>query len=409
MLPASKFPTTPPHWGCELIANDFTMSNELLSSFIRALANVQAHIGTQAPSTAEDVNMEDSAASGVISKEAREKIEATTAVLSQTRRRKPKVTAEQVQTYSQRKVFPGLHAARTPGITALDISVDQNKGDLILTGGQDKNAMIFSQSEEKVVSTLKGHGKKITHVAWNEQEGLDHDVVLTSSEDHTVKIWTASGSKSAYSAAHTIKGHQGSVTGLCVHPTKAYLASASMDSTWAFHDIETGSTMMTAHSGDVVKGYSSASFHPDGLLFGTGTAESGAVKIWDIRTKEAVANFEGHHGSVRTMTFSENGYLMAAAGENNEVSIWNLRTMDVVQKLQVAEGGQIQSLAWDQSGTYLGVGGTDIRIFKVKTWQELATLTDNTADITSLKFGPLGDYLVAGGMDRSLRVFGITE
>ncbi|KAG0049338.1 hypothetical protein BGZ83_005877 [Gryganskiella cystojenkinii] len=375
-----------------------------------ALANVQAHIGSKAQ--AEDVTMEESSAAsagGVISTEVREKIEATTQVLSKNRRRKPNVTAEQVQTYTQRKVFPGLHAARTPGITALDISLDASKSDLILTGGQDKNAMIFSQSEEKVISTLKGHGKKITHVAWNEKEGLEHDVVLTASEDQTVKIWTASGSKSAYSAAHTIKGHEGSVTGLCVHPTKAYVASASMDSTWAFHDIESGSTLMTARTDDVSTGYSSAAFHPDGLLLGTGTAHSGAVKIWDIRTKEAVATFEGHKGSVRTMTFSENGYLMAAAGENNEVNIWNLRTMDVVQKLTVADAGQIHSLAWDQSGTYLGVGGTDLRIFKVKTWQELANLTDNTAEITSLKFGPLGDYLVAGGLDRSLRVFGIAE
>jgi WD40 repeat protein len=48
-------------------------------------------------------------------------------------------------------------------------------------------------------------------------------------------------------------------------------------------------------------------------------------------------------------------------------------------------------------------------IFKVKTWQELANLSDNTAEITSLKFGPLGDYLVTGGLDRSIRVFGIAE
>lgn len=45
----------------------------------------------------------------------------------------------------------------------------------------------------------------------------------------------------------------------------------------------------------------------------------------------------------------------------------------------------------------------------MKTWQELANLTDNTDKITSLKFGPLGDYLVAGGLDRSLRVFGVAE
>ncbi|KAG0023919.1 Pre-mRNA-processing factor 19 [Entomortierella chlamydospora] len=370
-----------------------------------ALANVQAHLGTKAPAAeSSDVAMED--ASG-LSAEVLAKLDATMTALSKTRKRKPNVTAEAVQTYNQRKVFPGLHAARSPGITSLDLDA---KNGLILTGGNDKNALIFSQSEEKVLATLKGHSKKITHVSWTgRSEVAGKDLALTASADHTVKIWSASGDNSYnYSAAHTLSGHTADVTGLCTHPCKDYVATASMDSSWAFHDLETGATLLTARSDDVTKGYTSAAFHPDGLLFGTGTADS-TVKIWDVRTKEAAASFDGHTGAVKTMTFSENGYLMAAAGENNEVSIWNLRTMEVVQKLKVADQGVINTLAWDQSGTYLGVGGTDIRIFKVKTWQELANLTDNTAEITSLKFGPLGDYLVAGGLDRSIRVFGINE
>ncbi|KAF9896464.1 Pre-mRNA-processing factor 19 [Lobosporangium transversale] len=372
-----------------------------------ALANVQAHLGTQASTTTTgetaDVAMED--ASG-LSAEVREKLEATTAVLSKTRKRKPNVTAEAVQTYTQRKVFPGLHAARSPGITSLDLDA---KNGLILTGGNDKNALVFSQAEEKVVATLKGHSKKITHVTWTgrSEEALQ-DMALTASADQTVKIWTPAEKGNGYTAAHTLSGHTAEVTGLCVHPTKDYVATASMDSSWGFHDLETGSTLLSVRSDDVTKGYSSASFHPDGLLFGTGTTDS-AIKIWDVRTKESVASFEGHVGAVKTMTFSENGYLLAAAGENNEVSIWNLRTLEIVQKIKVADEGIINALAWDQSGTYLGVGGTDVRIFKVKTWQELANLTDNTAEITSLKFGPLGDYLVTGGLDRSLRVFGIKE
>ncbi|KAG0267246.1 Pre-mRNA-processing factor 19 [Mortierella polycephala] len=372
-----------------------------------ALANVQAHLGTKAAATEETADVTMSDATSGLPPQIREKLEATTAVLSKTRKRKPNTTAEAVQTYTQRKVFPGLHAARSPGITALDLDA---KNGLVLTGGNDKNALIFSQSEEKVVATLKGHSKKITQVAWaGRSEEAGQDMALTASADQTVKIWTAGeGKGNHYHVAHTLSGHTAEVTGLCVHPTKDYVATASMDSSWAFHDLETGSTLMSARSDDVVKGYSSAAFHPDGLLFGTGTADS-AVKIWDVRSKEAVASFEGHTGAVKTMTFSENGYLMAAAGEDNEVSIWNLRTLEIVQKLKVADQGVINALAWDQSGTYLGVGGTDIRIFKVKSWQELANMTDNTAEITSLKFGPLGDYLVAGGLDRSLRVFGVAE
>ncbi|KAG0235540.1 Pre-mRNA-processing factor 19 [Actinomortierella wolfii] len=371
-----------------------------------ALANVQAHIGTrptEAAAETADVSMAEAGASAPLPDQVKEKLEATSAALSKTRKRKPQTSADAMQTYKQRKDFGSLHSARSPGITSLDLDA---KNGLFLTGGNDKNAMIFSQSEEKVITTLKGHTKKITQVAWAGRSE-ENDVVLTASADSTVKIWTAVD-KPTYNTAHTISTHSAEVTGLSVHPSKEYFATASLDSTWAFHEIETGSTILTASHSDVTKGYSSASFHPDGLLFGTGTTDS-MLKIWDVRVKDVVASFDDHVGSVKAMAFSENGYLLAAAGENNIVNIWDLRSLSVSQKLQVADGGVINALTWDYSGTYLGVGGTDIRIFKTKSWQELANLTGNTAEITGLKFGPQGDYLVASGMDRCIRIFGVAE
>ena len=63
-------------------------------------------------------------------------------------------------------------------------------------------------------------------------------------------------------------------------------------------------------------------FSPDGRWL-VSTHADGAILLWDVREREAVANLNEHHGSVRAVAFSPDGKRIASASEDRSVIIWN--------------------------------------------------------------------------------------
>lgn len=305
-------------------------------------------------------------------------------------------TTEDMRSYRQIASHVGLHSASMPGILSVDVCLRDTSR--IVTGGNDKNAVVFNKDTEQVIAILQGHSKKVNNVIYHPTEEL----VLTSSQDNTMRVWGVQTGQ----CVHVLRAHEGPVTGISLHATGDYLLSCSSDSNWAFSDVKTGRVLCKVSDSSSHHALTCAQFHPDGLIFGTGTEDS-MIKIWDLKERTNVANFPGHSGPITSISFSENGYYLATSADDSVVKLWDLRKLKNFKTISMEDGYEVKSLCFDQSGTYLAVAGTDVRVYLCKQWQELKVFNDHTALATGVRFGHNSTFVASASMDRSLKIFGL--
>ena len=276
----------------------------------------------------------------------------------------------------------------------------------MLTGGADKAVQLFDLESSKVVATLKGHTKPVNHVAFG------NGVAFSGSADKTVRIWGEDDGKWASRASLT--GHKGEIVGLAVHPSGSYVGAASADSTWSLYDVETTKEIANYAPLEGFSGsfnYTSFGIHPDGVLVGAGTKD-GLVRVWDARNLSSLAGtLETESGKpLSTLSFSENGYYLAAASNAEPtVNIFDLRKLQVISSWALPSENTISEVRFDTSAQFLSVTGTDLRVYANKSWEELLKFDDNASVLTGARFGALGKEIVTGGLDRTLRVLSKAE
>jgi pre-mRNA-processing factor 19 len=356
-----------------------------------------------------DVEMSDEPeGAGGLPSEVVARIDETHAVLSAGRKKRqvPSTYAdnELVKTYKAKHTIPSLHSPSPAGITSLALSVDSPS--LFLTGGNDKVVQLYDRESDKVVAQLKGHTKKVNHVAFRDLAGQPR-LLLSGSADKTVRVWAHDSASNEYAPKSTVRTHKGEISGLVVHPTSTLVTIASLDKTYSVLDLTTFESIFQSPASD--EAYTSLSIHPDGALMALGTPNS-ALHIYDIRTGALAATLEPEDGAsspfvVGSSSFSERGYHLAAPDSTGTVAIWDLRKQKRVTSIGAGEGAKVNRVMYDTSAQYLGVAAsTGLKVFAHKTWEELASF-DEGGEVSDVGFGPDGKE-IWGAAGREIRIWG---
>lgn len=294
-----------------------------------------------------------------------------------------------------------IHAATSPGIKCMDLFANQH-GQKIVSGGNDGVVVLFDKARNKVVVKMPGHGKPVSDVAINS----DGKRIVSSSMDSTARLWTSSD-ESNYDCSYVTQCHRkedslSEVTSVAFHPAGSHFLSASLDKTWALHDMTCGKVVLTTPDTDpIVK----MRPHPDGKLISTGSRE-GNVNLWDILSQQSLLIIE-QGGPITSFDFSENGkYLAVSIAEN--VKLWDLRNpKEELQSIPFEE--RVSAVKFDDTGHYLSIGtGNAVQVQHFTSKKNLSpvfSLCGHEKPVTGCAFLGNVESLVSVSLDRMMKIW----
>lgn len=280
----------------------------------------------------------------------------------------------------------------------------------------------------------------IAHAEWSPDGRL-----LACSSAGGVAIWRGT----LESAPVFIKQHDGPVKGVTFAPNSATLATASADTTVKVWDLRAFSPSMQPMN--VYTDHTSAAekvlFERHGGVIACGV--DGTVRIWRGTSK---LTLEGHTDEVNSITLSADGRLLASGGRDKSICIWNTLTGELLQRFEahqdwvrvlrfhpsaprllsasrdhsaavwdiqdpaqpqrlftLAHMGDVRAATWDAHGELIATGSTDaqIQLWRADDGTPLHSFSGHTNPVLTLCFHPQNLFLVSGGGDNLLHLWGV--
>jgi periodic tryptophan protein 2 len=150
-------------------------------------------------------------------------------------------------------------------------------------------------------------------------------------------------------------------------------------------------------------------YSPDGQRIIT-TADDGKIKIWDTQSGFCIVTFMEHSSGVTACEFAKRGNVLFTSSLDGSVRAWDLIRYRNFRTFTAPTRLSFSSVAVDPSGEVVCAGSLDsfdIHIWSVQTGQLLDQLSGHEGPVASLAFAPLGDTIVSGSWDHTVRVWSI--
>ncbi|KAG0272345.1 Guanine nucleotide-binding protein G(I)/G(S)/G(T) subunit beta-2, partial [Linnemannia exigua] len=281
-------------------------------------------------------------------------------------------------------------------------------GRILVTGGSDNTVRLWWVETGGAGQVLEGHTMEITSIAFS-PNGFQF---ASGSSDGTIQVWETPEAKDGsnlnqiaiihtFRAGITLRGPSGQIRTIAFSPTGLQIASAFDDKILHIWDIQARvfTTVLRGHDDEVM----GLVYSPDGGRI-VSCSRDRTLRSWDARTSEPGSALFGNTDSLlgRTKLLPDLGdSLVSFCGQTR---LWSALPVSLSLEL----GGhprKIKCVAMTPDGTYAVTGGNLLRVWDLKTGDEICTPEERGSLIHCVACSPTAMRCASGGADGTVRVW----
>lgn len=240
------------------------------------------------------------------------------------------------------------------------------------------------------------YGPDDHEVAWAEESGT---ITLASVVDGNITVRKRSGHKKGARAL-----------AFSPDPATDFVATGGQDGTVLLWPDPYGSDANPIKLHDGGGAVWSLAFSADGRRLAAGGVTD-QIQLWEVPSRQPSGIIKAVGGRIRALDFSPTAPLLASAGEDGVIRVWDLGDMSADPTTWQTSQGRLQSIAFSPNGQLLASGGTttEIRIWSLDAtsgeWSIGPTLQGHEGPVNALAFSPDGKKLASGSADHSIQVW----
>ena len=255
-------------------------------------------------------------------------------------------------------------------------------GRYVLTSSQDSTVGVWSASTGRQLAVLRT-ATPPHFQAGQPQFSPDGNLILINSTDGKVQVrqWRADGpptvvssGRNAYRAAFS--------------PNGDYVVTGHLDGTTRVRAWRTGRLLavLPATDGETI---ATVAFSPDGKLIATGGAY-GTVRLWRWRAPGGPVKLAGHTAWINTMAFSRSGKLLLTSSDGGNARLFAIPGGRLIAVMHGGNPRGLNSAAFSPDGRLVVTAGVDetARVFAVPSGLQVTVLRGHTDELEDAAFSP---------------------